>query len=92
MAGVKAPWGQRGIQVVVDFWTDSIAEEGPGFIEPKVAWGSGAVSLRARKVHGIGASEAVPFNSLDELPATIARVSDRAGVTLRPPVPSRRVS
>ena len=88
---VQAPHGQRGIQVVVDFWTDGIAPEGRGHILPKTGWQAGAVSMRARKAHGIAAGEAIPFNSIDELTDVIKRAISRAGVELQP-MPSRRVS
>ena len=85
MVSVKAPQGQRTIQVVVSFWTDDIAREGPGYIVPKLAWDYGMVDIRAKKAHGIGSAEPVPFNSFDELPSAIKTAVERSGVTLKEP-------
>ena len=78
------------VQVVLDFWTDGIAPEGKGYIVPKVAWDYGAVNVRAKKAHGIKSTEAVLFNSLDDLTDVVRTAIDQAGITLKTPNRRRR--
>jgi hypothetical protein len=82
--GRPAPVGDRTIQARIYFWTDGIASEGKGYIEPGVAWKSGTVDIKANRAHGIKAqNDPVPFNSLEDLPVAIEQALARAGVVLR---------
>ena len=83
--GIKARPGERTIQVRVHFWTDGIASEGRGYVQPRVAWDYGSVDVKANKTHGIRAQASpVLFNRFDDLPQAVLTAVQQADVELRP--------
>lgn len=80
---VTAPHGEKMVEVKVRFWTNNIAEN-EGCVIPKHVWGSGVVRLAGNDVHGIDASQPLPFNSLMELPAKIEELLIENEITVRP--------
>ena len=61
------------IELRVRFWTNDLAD-GKGRIRPKHAWGGGVVRMAPNDAHGIVGGDAVPFNSVAEIPAKIEKV------------------
>ena len=82
--GTPAPIGPRTIQARIYFWTDGIAPEGSGYVEPEAAWNYGTVDIKANKAHGVKSqNDPVPFNSFEDLPAAVEQALARVGVVLR---------
>jgi hypothetical protein len=79
----EAAWGKRMIEVKVRFWTDKLAD-GKGTIRPKHAWGAGVVRIERNDAHGIVPIDALPFNSLLEIPAKIEKLLIDQGIQIHP--------
>lgn len=78
--GVRAPRGEKMIEVAVRFWTNGIAEK-KGRIVPRHCWDGGTISMVANKSHSLKASH-LAFNSLSELPAEIEALLIRHGIRM----------
>jgi hypothetical protein len=78
---VKAPHGEKMIEVKVRFWTDKIAPK--GHVEQKQAWAGGVVRIEANETHGIKPRRPKPFNSLMEITAAIEKVLIDHDIELR---------
>lgn len=78
-----AKHGNKMVEVRNRFWTDKIAFE-DGMIIPKHCWDNGVVLMDSNKDHGISPENPRPFNSILELPATLAKVLEEHGVKLHP--------
>ena len=85
----EAAWGKRMIEVKVRFWTDNLAG-GKGKIRPKHAWGAGVVRIERNDAHGIVPVDALPFNSLPEIPAKIERLLIDQGIRIHPSTRMRK--
>ena len=82
--GVPAPRGHRTIQARNYFWSDGIAPEGAGYVEPKVASKTGTVDIKANKAHGIPSqADPIPFDSYEDLPVALEQALARVGIVLR---------
>lgn len=78
--GVRAPHGEKMIEVKVRFWTDKIA--GKGKVSPRHARTAGVVRMEGNESHGIKPKQPRPFNSILEIPAVIERVLIEHGISL----------
>ena len=78
---VKAPHGQKMIEMRIKFWTNEIAGE-PGHIRPKHAWTSGVVVMSANEAHGIRTLSPTPFHSLLDLNSVIEVVLKKHEIKL----------
>jgi len=87
--GLKAPQGQKMIEVKVRFWTDSIAAE-PDNVIPKHAWTKGVVRMESNATHGIHPENPRPFNSLMDITAVIEKVLIEHGIVLHPSSRSKK--
>lgn len=81
MEAVKAPKGERTIELTVRFFTDDI-DNRSGYVVPKHAQECGAVHINANKSHGIKSQDPIIFNSLPQLHAAIERVLIQNGINL----------
>jgi hypothetical protein len=80
--GLRAPHGEKMIEVKVRFWTNNIA--GQGKIVPKAARTAGVVRIERNDAHGIKPRKPLPFNTLAEIPAAIERTLIDHGIVLQP--------
>src|SRR5688572_23808335 len=71
----------KTLEISIKLWTDDIAAE-KGQVEPKHAWSSGTVQVRANRRHGIPSTNPVPFNTFAELPQLIEKLLLKEGVKL----------
>lgn len=78
---VRAPYGQRMIEIKVRFFTDGIADA-EGHVRPKHAWNVGVVRIKSNAAHGIKQTRVRHFHSLDEIPAKIEEELAAHGVVL----------
>ena len=78
--GIKAPHGEKMIEVKVRFWTDNIASHDG--ILPKHARAAGVVRMERNDAHGIRPGTPKPFNSLAEIPAAIEKTLIEYGIVL----------
>jgi len=78
---VKAPHGERMIEIQVRFFTDKIAESKDNVV-PKHCWTTGMVKIQTNKSHGIKQINPVPFNSLLDLTAIIEKVLIQSGIVM----------
>lgn len=80
---VRAPYGERMIEISMKFWTNNISTK-DGYIVKKECWDSGVIRLTTNKAHGIKQNGSpVPFHSLLELPRAIEKVVMTHGIKLR---------
>lgn len=86
---VRAPYGQKTIELRVRFWTDNLAA-GRNMVLPRQGWDSGVVHTVANEAHGIEGGNPVTFNSLAELPAAIERLLIKRGIQLHRNQKSRK--
>jgi len=70
---VKAPHGEKMIEVKLRFWTNALAGKEDHII-PKHAWSSGVARIERNESHGIIPQEPIPFNSLMEIPQVIEKI------------------
>lgn len=70
---IKAPHGEKMIEIQVRFWTDGVSRK-KGYVVPKNCLAMGVVKLQTNESHGIRQKNPVPFNSLLDLTATIEKV------------------
>lgn len=80
--------GEKMIELVVRFWTDTIAP--PGKVRKKHGLTGGFVRIRSNKTHGIKGQKAIPFNSLPELGGVIENVLILNGIKLFPTCKARK--
>ncbi len=78
--GIKAPHGEKMIEVKVRFWTNNVTPHGG--ILPKHAHAKGVVRIERNDAHGIRPGTPRPFNSLAEIPAAIERTLIEYGIVL----------
>lgn len=78
--GLRAPHGEKMIEVKVRFWTNNIA--GRGKISPKKARSAGVVRMERNDAHGIKPRRPLPFNSLAEIPLAIEQTLIDHGIVL----------
>lgn len=79
---VRAPHGEKMIEVKVRFWTNNIGPNGS--VLPKHAWARGVVRMKGSKTHGTASKPNEKFNSLLEMPAAIERLLIAHGIILHP--------
>lgn len=78
--GLRAPHGEKMIEVKVRFWTNNIATRGK--ISPKKARAAGVVRMERNDAHGIKPRRPLPFNSLAEIPSAIEKTLIDHGIVL----------
>jgi hypothetical protein len=79
---VRAPQGEKMIEVKIRFWTNDIAEAGE--VIPKHAWSAGVVRMEANTAHGIKPKHPRPFHTLMDVTGVIERVLIDHGIVLHP--------
>ena len=85
-----AKHGEKMIEIRIRFWTDAIAKK-KGEIVPKHAWDGGVVVMDGNRAHGIDPAAPQPFNSILDLPSTLAKVLTQHGVILHTSRKSRKL-
>lgn len=75
--------GNKTVEVRLHFFTDQIAANG-GVFKAKHAVSVGTARLPTNPRHGITKGECHYFESLAELPATVAKALAAHGITLHP--------
>lgn len=78
---VKAPHGEKMIEVKVRFWTNDIGAK-KGEVVPKHGWARGVVRMERNDTHGTTGDPNEKFNSLMELPHAIERLLIKQGIVL----------
>jgi hypothetical protein len=82
MTEVRAPHGDKMIEIKLRFWTNNIASEGE-MIVPKHAWDFGMVRMERNDAHGIKASKGPkPFHSLQDAMRVVEEVLIEYGIKL----------
>ena len=79
--GVRAPRGEKTIQLTIRFFTNELASA-PGNVWPKHAWDRGSVYPIVNRAHGIDHPEGATFNSLPQLIVAIEKVLVKTGIQL----------
>lgn len=80
---VRAPQGEKMIEVKVRFWTNGIAGA-KGKVLPKHAWAGGVVRMESNSTHGVKPKNPRPFHTLMDMTAVIERVLIEHGIVLHP--------
>jgi hypothetical protein len=78
---VKAPHGQKMIELRIRLWTDDIAPQ-KGYVVPKHAWDGGVVLVDRNDAHDLHPKDPIPFNGFSELPRAIEKALVSNGIKI----------
>ena len=81
VARMKAPHGEKMIEVRIRFWTNDIAKR-KGDIEPRHCWAAGTVHMTRNEAHGLKDDVNVKFNSMAELTAAVEKLMTQARIKM----------